>query len=657
MSNTTIGTEKQNASVAPEDAGDIRFSPSKPVYAADIARLREGMEIWRAAQVQAGAPEDATVIVVATGRSSRKVSLSDLDGIVTAFLSALPDKSAWTPDEEWWATAGARIALLREEGSLATLGTALIATCHGVDEVGLHGPDSRLLTRVVIEDGTVSPWFCPLNSTAKYADRCSKELIASAGIAAALRGAGGVRWTLTWNSRRTVMGMVALPHVVWTRTVERDHLDGMLNQSMDWMGLAHWTTCDTKLDDNPREAVAKLLDRNGRFLAAARRLRTFGGDWRAMDTLVPVDEKPRTLRFAVPGFVPCGEVTLVAGGAGGGKSTMLTDLAVRIATPVEQRDEADTFWGVPAKDMAHGVSVFLSGEDGAPIFQARLEQLLDGRPKPEGLIESHWTGQPLDVLIPALEKIADLRLVVVDPALVFLGGLDEKDSGAVDAFTTAWRRLAVKKDCAVVIVHHLKKGAKPGHPKHVVDREYIRGAQAWVDRPRAVIGCVPRRGGVVLVGVAKHNIPALYPMRGFDDAVVLQRDDKTLRLLPHDGSARPAVGPNNEATAGEPTKADAAMEAVVSAVVRACADGVVVMRTGKRGVFELGLQGLESMGRPTVRGAMDAAIAAGRLLKSANGRVLPAGFVLQRPEIHGDTAATAMAAIGTRIPDFSLASP
>jgi len=124
-----------------------------------------------------------------------------------------------------------------------------------------------------------------------------------------------------------------------------------------------------------------------------------------------------------------------------------------------------------------------------------------------------------------LHKIPDVPIMVIDPARKYLTG-DENDAGVVSEFFEAIEEFAIEKHAAVVIVHHLQKGAAPKSAPEVLDM--LRGSQVFIDRPRVVIGMF-RDGPHTIVGLAKNNIPPNLGM--VTEERVFARDAKNLNLI------------------------------------------------------------------------------------------------------------------------------
>jgi hypothetical protein len=72
-------------------------------------------------------------------------------------------------------------------------------------------------------------------------------------------------------------------------------------------------------------------------------------------------------------------------------------------------------------------------------------------------------------------------LVVLDPLVVFCGGGNINDNSVMSLVIRELKRLAVKFDCAMLVVHHTRKGGDAG------DAEAVSGAAAIVNLARRAI--------------------------------------------------------------------------------------------------------------------------------------------------------------------------
>lgn len=235
-----------------------------------------------------------------------------------------------------------------------------------------------------------------------------------------------------------------------------------------------------------------------------------------------------TFEFIVPGYVPRGAVTLLAAAAGTGKSSVAHQLCVMSAIDYAPGEKPPKWLGQPVNiDITKGICVYFSGEDGPAIINAR-NKLFD----PEGRAHRlmfHRTdfgdGVTLPQFFERLAKMPDVPLLVIDPARKYLEG-NEDDSDVVSNFFQAIEEFAMNKNCAVMVVHHLQKGANPKSVREVLDE--LRGSQVFIDRPRCVLGMY-REGPYTIIGVAKTNIPPNLGM--VMEERVFARNPKTLELI------------------------------------------------------------------------------------------------------------------------------
>lgn len=242
-------------------------------------------------------------------------------------------------------------------------------------------------------------------------------------------------------------------------------------------------------------------------------------------------------QFVVEGLVPRGSIILLSGTGGTGKSSLAHLLCVLAAT--DWREDEQPMWlGQPVnKEHCKGICVYFSGEDGPAIINSR-QALYD----PEGRAHrvmfqrtEFRTPEGEEAKFPEFMKrlhaMPDVPVMVIDPARKYLTG-DEDDAGVVSEFFEAIEEFAIRKNAAVIVVHHLAKGAKPQSAADVVDA--LRGSQVFIDRPRVVIGMF-REGPHTIVGLGKCNIPPHLGMVTHER--VFRRDPKKLQLVQLEGEA------------------------------------------------------------------------------------------------------------------------
>jgi hypothetical protein len=249
--------------------------------------------------------------------------------------------------------------------------------------------------------------------------------------------------------------------------------------------------------------------------------------------------------FLVPGFIPRGSVTLLAGSGGTGKSSLAHQLCIIAATDYEPGEEPQRWLGQRiAIEKCNGICIYFSGEDGPSIINARAA-ILDPHGRARRLMFQRTEfadNRSFRQQLKILHKIPNVPLLVIDPARKYLEG-DEEDSSTVSIFFEAIEEFAIKKNSSVVIVHHLQKNAAPKSTLDLLDT--IRGSQVFVDRSRVVIGFL-RDGPYTIAGLAKNNIPPNLGM--VMEERVFARDPQKLDLiwLPGQEGVRNAALPPEE---------------------------------------------------------------------------------------------------------------
>jgi hypothetical protein len=322
--------------------------------------------------------------------------------------------------------------------------------------------------------------------------------------------------------------------------------------------------------------------------------------------------KGASLQFIVPKWIPRGTVTLLAADGSTGKTTLLHDLVKIVGTPLVDRTKDRTWLNVPLNEIAHGAATMFTAEEPEEWIDERDDAL-----DPDGvsLRGACWdgTGLGLDAIIAQIEGQPDLALMVIDPARKFLDG-NESSSEDVDRLLTKLQDLARKKNCAVVVVHHLTKGGggARGLSGPFGVKDYIRGSQVWVDRPRCVIA-MQRKGSdadgwIASLKVVKSNVPPAYPMA--TDLQSFRMDAKTRTLLPIGEGKSKSAKQSREGKADAPTAAE--IETVCAVVSEIVAGGGKVTRTGRRELFGR-VPALAGIPRSRLRRTVAAALAAGPL--------------------------------------------
>ena len=236
-----------------------------------------------------------------------------------------------------------------------------------------------------------------------------------------------------------------------------------------------------------------------------------------------------TFDFVVEGLIPRGSVTVLAGAGGTGKSSIAHELCVKAAIDYEPGEQPDLWLGQKIRTQnTKGICVYFSGEDGPAVINARGE-LFDPKHRAHRLMFQRTEFRDREETLPEFMKrlgaMPEVSIMVIDPARKYLEG-DEDDSEVVSNFFEAIEEFALKKNCAMIIVHHLEKSANPKSAAEILD--LLRGSQVFIDRARVVLGLY-RDGPYTVIGLAKCNIPPNLGM--VTEERVFARDPKTLQLI------------------------------------------------------------------------------------------------------------------------------
>jgi RecA-family ATPase len=199
-----------------------------------------------------------------------------------------------------------------------------------------------------------------------------------------------------------------------------------------------------------------------------------------------------------------GEITVVAAPGGAGKTALATGMAVEIATGKELLGEK--IWGgdnlkvlfVNAEDsgteirrrvwafcLAHADKIagqtldrlYVAGAD-----DARVQKLSFLRTTDRNVSVLDQNG--FQVLEAALQSLRP-DVVILDPLVAFCGGGNMNDNAVMSLVMRELKRVATSFNCAVLIVHHTRKGGDIGNA------EAISGAAATVNLSRRAIMPVP----------------------------------------------------------------------------------------------------------------------------------------------------------------------
>jgi archaellum biogenesis ATPase FlaH len=190
------------------------------------------------------------------------------------------------------------------------------------------------------------------------------------------------------------------------------------------------------------------------------------------------------LEWLWPGRIPKGKLTLLVSEPGLGKSIFTMDVAARVSTGRPWPDATSTLQREP------GSAIIVSAEDDvADTIRVRLEAagadlgrvLVLEALKCDDLRCDLFNARLFYAgLRTAIDKHADVKLVIADPITAYCGGQNENSNSEVREFLTPLVDLAAKTGVTVVGVSHLNKKTEQAASCRTL------GSVAWYATPRAV---------------------------------------------------------------------------------------------------------------------------------------------------------------------------
>ena len=190
--------------------------------------------------------------------------------------------------------------------------------------------------------------------------------------------------------------------------------------------------------------------------------------------------KRERIEWLIPNTLPAGELTILAGDVGDGKSTLTLALIAAFTTGGRLPDksrlppfEVIGFYGEDSETKTILPKLELLGADLSRVFT--LDRGHRDRP--------FQPAQDIPRLLVLLKKCPDVQVVVIDPILdVAAKAQDEYRAGDIRSALAPLQRLIRVTGVAVVGIHHFGK-EKKGRKAH----QRILGSQAWGAVPRMVL--------------------------------------------------------------------------------------------------------------------------------------------------------------------------
>ncbi|MGH8433304.1 MAG: AAA family ATPase [Pseudomonas sp.] len=224
--------------------------------------------------------------------------------------------------------------------------------------------------------------------------------------------------------------------------------------------------------------------------------------WRA-NAIQATHITPLAIRWAWPGWLALGKLTILAGAGGTGKTTLTIGLAAVLTIGGRWPD------GERCREC-RSVIVWSSEDDPAdtivPRFIAaganlRKVYILQGRINGLGDIQPFDPAKDIDLLAAELERIGDVGLIMIDPIVSAVAG-DMHRANDVRRALQGLVDLAEQYGCSVLGITHFSKGSAGNNPA-----ERVLGSQAFGALARTVLVAAKQEDSDLRVlARAKSNI-------------------------------------------------------------------------------------------------------------------------------------------------------
>jgi KaiC/GvpD/RAD55 family RecA-like ATPase len=326
-------------------------------------------------------------------------------------------------------------------------------------------------------------------------------------------------------------------------------------------------------DERNGNGVPGAVPLRGRGTAALRHLALEGGfdkrKFRVLDVAKMIADEPPPVPWQIEGLAVRGDVTVVTGDPGAGKSLVALTLAAAVA-------RSESIAGI---GCTRGSVIYLDAENGAREIHRRLHSL--GVPDTDvTVVEADGVNLRDETDFAGLEALVSQfgpSLLVLDSLTALWPGANERRTEDVAPTLYALKRLAERYGVAILVLHHRPKdggeyrgttaiaaaaqlGFTLSRVKEDPDRTRRR-LHCWKCRPAAEPGDrwlhLGAERGMVLVGVAEPYVAADEPQAapaprrdGFVPQVLAALDGGRLGLAeiadaiganPKDGSLRRAA--------------------------------------------------------------------------------------------------------------------
>jgi RecA-family ATPase len=371
------------------------------------------------------------------------------------------------------------------------------------------------------------------------------------------------------------------------------------------------------------------------------------GPWESRVTVVPQDwyttpAPPRQwlLRDARndgEGVFPLGKAGLLVAEGGAGKTMLVVQLALAIAT--------GTTWLGTFDTPNPGKVLIILGEEDAEEVHRRIHRAAHQASitPPEGaivtlplagiecpMIEAGGDGPFLTWLREYVTKTGPYRLVIADPVSRFCGPDAERDNAAGTRFCQALESLIIPSGGASILgSHHVNKGSRGSGA--TVDASSSRGSSAIVDGVRWVstvaVENIPDAETVLTFAVAKTNYskkPPPLQLRYSDGGVLVGLDEGDREKT---DKAREDADPRARRERKR-EQAKASHDAKIDEAVLACVEGTPGIDAGTLRTQAKARAGCGSDAADT---SVDRLVLAGRIRREKDGKPMRHYLVASPP--------------------------
>ena len=202
-------------------------------------------------------------------------------------------------------------------------------------------------------------------------------------------------------------------------------------------------------------------------------------------TLADAYKELSPTEFLIDGLLPVPSLSIVYGGPGSLKSMLLADMAVCVASGLKWLESLPTGDTIPGVTFAttQAPVLWIDFDNGRKRTHHRMRAIGRGHDVPENAplhylsLPDPWLDASNGTFVHRLTgyvKDAGYRLVIIDNLGLINGGTDE-NSGEMARVMSNLRHMAEDGNCAVIAIHHQRKGSTATSDPNVRKGDTLRG--------------------------------------------------------------------------------------------------------------------------------------------------------------------------------------